>query len=57
MELLKMRKYLLINLIIYLERHYEDSIDNIIYNKETMKLNIKKKKKAVNKLLSKKEEI
>jgi hypothetical protein len=57
MELLKMRKYLLINLIIYLERHYEDSIDNIIYNKETMKLNIKKKEKAVNKLLSKKEEI
>jgi len=36
------------------ERHYEDSIDNIIYNKGTMKLNIKKKKKAVNKLLSKK---
>ena len=36
------------------ERHYEDSIDNIIYNKETMKLNIKKKKKAVNILLSKK---
>lgn len=25
------------------EKHYSDTIDNIVYNKETMKINIKKK--------------